>query len=130
MRIFLAALAFLVLANCRGDETVARYGGANIDWQLVMLDGTRFPARATLQLGANGEIAGDGPCNRYFGTQTAPYPWFSVENMGATRRACPALDHETAYLTALSEMTLSEVAGDTLILSNDAGREMLFKATR
>ncbi|WP_299847026.1 META domain-containing protein [uncultured Roseovarius sp.] len=128
MRIFLAVLALLALVNCRGDETVAQYGGADIEWKLITLNGDPFPARATLQLGPDGKITGQASCNRYFGTQTAPYPWFSVKNVGATRLACPALDQETIYLTALSEMTLSEVAGDTLILSNDAGREMLFKA--
>ena len=85
---------------------------------------------AILLFGEHGEITGNAPCNRYFGKQTAPYPWFSAKNIGATRRACPELDLEAAYLTALSEMTLSEVAGDTLILSNDLGREMVFKSTR
>ncbi len=128
MRLVFVTLALLTLANCRGDESVARYGGANTDWQLMELDGAPFDARATLRLGEDGEISGEAPCNRYFGTQTAPYPWFKAEKIGATRRACLELDRETTYLTALSEMTLSEVTGDTLILSNDAGREMVFKA--
>ena len=124
----LGLLALLALANCRGDETVAGYGGGDVTWRLVELDGKVFKARAALHLGAKGEISGEAPCNRYFGTQTAPYPWFAAEKIGTTRRACPDLDAETAFLAALSDMTLSEVLADTLILSNDAGREMVFKA--
>ncbi len=125
----LLILTCLALVACR-DETVAGYGATNATWQLATLDNVPFTARATLQFGARGEITGDAPCNRYFGQQTAPYPWFSAENIGATRRACPALAQESTYLSALAEMTLSEISGDTLILSNDAGREMVFKATR
>lgn len=120
-------LALLSLANCR-DESVAGYGAQDITWTLVEIDGTPFPARATIRFEDKGKITGDAPCNSYFGSQTAPYPWFSADNIGATRRACPELDSETRFLNALSDMTLSEVAGSTLILSNDSGREMLFKA--
>ena len=130
MRSVLTLLALLALVNCRGDESVANYGGADTQWRLISLDGAPFTARATLRFGEAGAITGDAPCNRYFATQTAPYPWFSAEKIGATRRACPDLNQEAAYLSALAEMTLSEVAGDTLILSNDTGREMLYKAEK
>ena len=123
----LFALACLALAACR-DETVAGYGALGATWQLTELDGAPFAAKATLQFDQEGNLTGDAPCNRYFGKQLAPYPWFQAQDIGATRRACPALEQETKYLGALAEMTLSEVSGDTLILSNDAGREMVFKA--
>lgn len=42
--------------------------------------------------------------------------------------ACPDLPLETAFLSALGEMTLAEAVGTTLILSNDAGRKMVFEA--
>ncbi len=118
----------LALANCRDDETVANYGGADTEWRLTEIDGAPFTARATLRFAEDGKITGNAPCNSYFGEQTAAYPSFSAEKIGATRRACPDLDKETLYLTALAEMTRSEVAGDTLRLGNDAGREMVFKA--
>lgn len=129
MRWLLITVTALALAACRGDETVANYGGADTEWRLVEIDGAKVTERMTLRLGEKGEVTGQAPCNTYFATQTAPYPWFSVENIGATRRACPALAEETRYLKVLAEMTLSEVAGETLILSNDAGREMVFTST-
>ncbi len=130
MRILLAMAAFAGLADCSGDETVANYGGSAAEWQLVEIDGADFTAPATLNLAEPGKISGQAPCNRYFGEQTAPYPWFRAEKIGATRHACPELKEENLFLAALTEMTLSEVAGDTLILSNDAGREMVFKAAK
>ncbi len=130
MRQFFTLVALCGLCACMGDETVAQYGGADAEWQLVEIDGNPFDARATLNLAEPGKITGQAPCNRYFGTQRAPYPWFAAKGIGATRRACPDLAAEQHFLKALGDMTLSEVAGDVLILSNDAGREMVFKAIK
>ncbi|MBQ0749546.1 MAG: META domain-containing protein [Roseovarius sp.] len=127
MRLVLAVMALSVLGYCK-DETVTGYGGAEAVWHLESLDGAAFPARATLMFPAEGELAGEGPCNRYSGRQTVPYPWFAAQDVTATKRACPELAEEALYLTALAEMTLVEVLGDVMILSNDAGREMVFRA--
>lgn len=121
-------LATLFLTACIGDETVAGYGGADRIWVLTELDGTPFADRATLQFPETGRIAGEAPCNRYSGVMTTPYPWFAATQVVSTRMACPSLDAEAKFLEALTAMTLSEVLGDVMILSNDAGREMLFKA--
>ena len=43
--------------------------------------------------------------------------------------ACPDLALETSYFTALSEMEFAELLGNTLLLTNEAGREMLFQAS-
>lgn len=124
----LALLATLpVLAACRGDETVAAYGGGQT-WVLQELDGAAFPARATLAFPAPGRIAGMAPCNSYSAAMTVPYPWFETGPLAVTRQACPDLAAETAFLTALQSMAYSEVSGRLLILSNDAGREMVFSS--
>lgn len=125
---YLAALIFAILASVsaasHGDPSP--YEHPNVTWILVSLDGKPFPARATLTFPETGRIAGQAPCNRYFAEMRAEYPWFKAERIGATRMACPDLDHETAYFTALSEMTLAYVEGEDLILASDAGREMVF----
>lgn len=124
-----AVMAVLAgLWGCAGDETVAGHGAAGRIWQLAELDGSPFAARATLSFPQEGRIAGEGPCNRFFATQSAPYPWFAVKDIAATRRACPELAAEAAFFAALRAMTLAEVAGDTLILRDDTGREMVFRA--
>ena len=118
----------MVFATCARDETLSGYGAADKVWQLIEMDGRAVSARVTLPFPKEGLLAGQAPCNAYRGQQTAPYPWFGVEALISTRAACPELDVETTYLKALSEMTLAEVAGDTLILSNDDGAELVFKA--
>jgi len=128
IRLVVALPLLLGVWSCDGDESVARYGAGDTTWTLTEIDGTAYPARATLSFPGDGRIAGTGPCNRFSGEQTLPYPWFGAEAIAATRRACPGLDLETAYFAALEAMTLSEVAGDVLILRNDDGREMVFRA--
>lgn len=130
MRIFVTMAVLLAsLAACRGDEAARAYGDADRVWTLKLLNQAPFPARATLTFPKEGEIAGDGPCNSYFGAMKASYPRFEAGPIGSTRMACPEIAAETAFLAALQATTLSEVAGDTLILSNGDGLEMVFKAT-
>ncbi|MDT8327625.1 MAG: META domain-containing protein [Roseovarius sp.] len=106
------------------------YGGDAATWTLQSIDRQPFGAHATLILPKEGQIAGQAPCNSYTGQQSAPYPWFAPAVIAATKRACPELEAESRYFRALAEMTLVEVVGDILILSNDAGREMIFSAAR
>lgn len=124
----LGMIAAVMLTACQKDETVTAYGGADKTWVLQTLDGQPFKASASLSFPEPGRIAGQGPCNAFFGPQTAPYPWFSTGPIGSTKRACPELQAEADYLAALQDMTQVEVLGDTMILSNDAGRELVFKS--
>ncbi|KIC35006.1 META domain-containing protein [Leisingera sp. ANG-M7] len=120
--------SLLLPSACTGDETLSAYGAAGTEWQLQSIDGSAFAAKAILTFPEPGKIAGQAPCNRFLGSQTAPYPWFETGPLAVTRMACPELEAEDAFLKALQKMTLAEVSGDVLILSNEAGREMLFKA--
>lgn len=127
MRIALIfALTFAV--SCKADETARAYGAGDSTWMLVEIDGQRFESTATLRFPETGKIDGQGPCNGFSGTMSVPYPWFKTGPLRATRRACPALADETRYFTALSDMTLIEVLGDVMILKNEKGREMMFRA--
>ncbi|WP_420395711.1 META domain-containing protein [Nioella sp.] len=92
-------------------------------WQLE----TDEAVRITLDLTARGQISGQGPCNRYSAPQTAPYPWFEPGPLASTRAICPDLAVEQRFLAALSGMTLAEVSGPVLILSNDAGDTLEFR---
>ena len=124
----LTGFSLLALAACQGDETVKAYGGADKTWRLIAIDDVPFAASATMVFPEAGKIAGQGPCNSYFATMTVPYPWFEAGPIGSTKRMCPDHAAEARFFTALSEMTLSEVLGDTLLLSTPEGRTMLFKA--
>ncbi len=119
-------LAILVLAGC-GDETVTAYA-ERTEYSLQTLNGMETTAALTLEVGTPGLVAGAGPCNRYSAAQTAPYPWFELGPIATTKRACPELAVEAEYLAALSRMTVAEAVGTTLILTNDAGEEMVFQS--
>lgn len=121
-------IATLLATACSGDETLTAYGAADRTWVLQTIDGAKFTARADLRLPKPGRIEGQAPCNRYFGSQNAVYPWFEARQIGATRMACHDLDAEQAYFQALEAMSLVEVTGETLILSTPQGREMVFTA--
>lgn len=129
MKMFLTGLMLLAVSGCRGDETVAGYGAADRVWLLQQIDDQPFRARATLTFPETGRIAGRAPCNSYSAGMDVPYPWFETGAILSTKRACPDLDQEGRFFSALAAMTLSEVAGDTLLLSNASGATMLFTAT-
>jgi len=124
---WLTLLTLLGLVACGPDETVSAYGkGGN--YVLIEMDGATVAAQITLNISDSGQISGQGPCNSYAAEQTAPYPWFALGPILSTKRACPDLALEGAYFDALSRMTISEVAGDFLILSNDAKEELTFQS--
>ena len=121
-------LSPLFLAQCKGDETVARYGAADHVWTLTEIDGTPFTARATLTFPERGKVAGQAPCNSYTGVMVTPYPWFDLGQVAATRMACPDMASEAMFFETIGQMTLAEVSGDVLILSTPEGRQMVFKS--
>jgi len=119
---------FIILSACRKDETLSAYGAADQIWHLVSINGTPFDAKATITFPEAGKIAGQAPCNSYRADQISPYPWFSVTAIIATKMACGALVQEKQFFTMLENMALSEISGTALILSTEAGHEMLFSA--
>ncbi|TFL17471.1 META domain-containing protein [Jannaschia formosa] len=123
----IALLLPLLLMACK-DETVSGWSDPSTTWLLQEIDGTPFTARATLTFPEEGAVRGEGPCNLYTAQQTQPYPWLGMDRFVATRRACPDLPAESAFFSALLSMTLVEASDSVLILGNDAGGEMVFRA--
>ena len=123
---FALTLPLLGLMQCGADETVAAYGAADRTWNLQEIDGQPFEASALLRFPEEGRIEGNAPCNSYSGVLSAPYPWFEIQDLTATRAACGGLEAEGFYFAALLAMTQSEVSGDVLILRNEDGNEMVF----
>lgn len=118
-------VVFLVLAGCATDETITRFAGEGSVWNYKDAPVTA-DTPVTLSFPEPGQVAGQGPCNRYSATQTAPYPWFDIGPIAATKRACSDLGAEAAYFEKLQSMSLAEVSGDVLILSNDTDEQMVF----
>jgi heat shock protein HslJ len=115
------------MTACQADETISGYTDAETIWILTDLNGMPPQTEITLTFPEKGKIAGKASCNRYFGAQTKPLPWFTTGPIASTKMACPHLDEETKYFTALQNASLAEVSQTTLILSNDAGPLIAFK---
>lgn len=126
LRLALLALV-LSIPGCT-DETISGYADPATTYRLVEIAGTPFDARATITFPDEGRAAGDAPCNRWSAVQTVPYPWFDLGPIAATKRTCADLKAEDVFFATLTEMTLAEVQGPVLILSDDTGREMVFEA--
>ena len=118
-------LVIMSVAFQNQDQTVRAYGGGEHIWQLSELRGAPFTSSATLHFPQIGVISGDAPCNSYRAEMHIPYPWFGVDQIAATKRACPDLAAEAAFFAALKEASLSNVGPDTLVLSNEAGDPLL-----
>ena len=125
-----AGLAALTLAGCMpgGDETVSGFADPQAVYAVQEIDGRSVSGQATITFPEPGRVAGAAPCNSWSARQTAPYPWFELDGIMATKRACPELAEETAFFDALADMELAEVQGPVLILSASGGRQMVFRA--
>ena len=127
MRYFTLAVLVL-LAACNEDETVSGYVGDSTIFALQSINEQPFQASATIDLSETGKVSGEGPCNSYSAEQSTPYPWFNLGPIAATERACEDLSAEVTFFQALQSMTIAEVNGPILILTNDAKDEMVFEA--
>ncbi|WP_271951331.1 META domain-containing protein [Ruegeria faecimaris] len=125
---YIMLLSLSGLPQCQKDETVAAYGAAEREWALQEINGQPYNASALLRFLEEGKVTGNAPCNSYTGRLNVPYPWFELTGLTATRAACAGLEAEGIYFAALLAMTQSEVSGNLLILRNEDGQEMVFKA--
>jgi len=126
--LIIVAGAILFITTRPGDETVAAYGGSDKTWVLAEIGSMDVAPDATLSFAEPGRITGTAPCNSYSATMSVPYPWFEATEIVVTRMACPELAAERAFLDALAAAAYSEVLDDTLVLSNDDGPLLVFKA--
>jgi putative lipoprotein len=73
--------------------------------------------RYTIEFTADGRIAGQADCNRYFGGYTEPAPGrLAMTNLGATMAACPPESRSQDFLRAVGAATRYELVGSELKL--------------
>ena len=94
-------------------------------WRLDSLNGQPVGAEVTLDLAQADRVAGQGPCNRYFGEPVGLAPAFAVDALGATKMACPELTLEADYFAALSAVTQVDESESRLVLAGP-GVELVF----
>ncbi len=127
--ISMKTLALASLAACAPlDETLTAYAQGETVFRLSAINEMPVKNHTTMDIGTAGQISGTGPCNRYSATQTVPYPWFNLGPIAATKIACENLAEEQLFFAMLSDMSLVEILGGTLILSNTDGDQMVFQS--
>ncbi|MDA5194317.1 META domain-containing protein [Govanella unica] len=88
-------------------------------------------SQATLQFMADGRLAGQASCNRYFGGYTRDGFTLSFSHMGMTKMACPpaVMDQEDRFLAILNQVTAYEQTSDgALVLKTGTGQAIRFRA--
>ena len=127
MRIAAALTLVALLGGC-ADETISGYADRDAVYRLTEMGGAPVTASATITFPDAGRATGQGPCNAWSAEQTAPYPWFLLGPILSTKRGCADLDAEARFFEALSAARFAEVSGGVLILTDEAGGELVFRA--
>lgn len=123
-------LALLALPLIAGLSACALPGGpgaatplVGTEWRLVSLGGAAVldAAPATLSFPEAGRVAGQGSCNRFFGSYTLVDDRIAFGQMGMTRMACagPVGEQESRYMAALQKAQRVQVDGARLSLHVD-----------
>ena len=112
------------LNGCGGDPAVLLQGA---EWVIEDIAGAGIVdgSRATLNFGADGQLAGSGSCNRYSGSYMLTGEGLSVSSKTAmTMMACvPALmQQESRFMQLLSQVRRFRFGADgALVLESDTG---------
>ena len=93
------------------------------EWQLVQMMGREVAASGycyTLLLHDNGNVSGQGDCNRFTATYTVtPKRALTFAELGSTRRFCENFELENRYFDVIESVTHYEMdAENMLLLSN------------
>ena len=127
MRAFLP-LALLALAGCLRDETVSGYAEPGAVYRLEAVDDRPARTAFALVFPRPGRAEGQGDCLSFTARQTAPYPWFELVDERIRLPDCVHTQEERAVVLLVLAMTIAEFSGDRLLLSDEAGRALLFRA--
>ena len=100
-------------------------------WVLIAVDGVATDSRLTLDLNDPTRLSRQGPCNRWFATQSAPWPALDLGAIRSSRRACPELGAEHRYFLALTAMQKASLTPKGhLRLSAPDGRSLDYAKSR
>ena len=115
-----------LLSGCQVDPTAALDSVVGPVWVVQTLDGTTFPAAATLGFSPDGRVSGKAPCNRYFGAVEITGSVMTIGPLASTKMARKNLSDDYSYLAALGSMNQLRMDSDRLILTGPTGSEMVF----
>ncbi len=127
MRSALAILPIALVACTPYSETVGAAVPLGTVWRLETVNDAAASAGMTMLFLASGGVRGSLPCNSYTARQSAPLPWFEIQDISLTRRSCPDIGLEAKYVTLLKSMDHAEIAGEGLLLTNPKEESLFFR---
>ncbi|MCV0439440.1 MAG: META domain-containing protein [Hydrogenophaga sp.] len=132
---WLAAPALMALTACAMPGAPAPAPLVGSEWRLEELGGRGVldHVQATLAFPEAGRVAGNGSCNRFFGTYTLMQDRISLGQMGGTRMACAEAvsEQEARYMAALQKAQRLEVQGKTMLMHvQDQDKPLRFTRTK
>lgn len=103
---------------------------AGTEWVLASLAGEVLAGepRPTVAFDAGGTIAGNGGCNRYFGSYEVDGEAIAVGHLGATQMACEPeqMALEERFLDALGQVDRARIGDGSLVLHfGEPGQELV-----
>lgn len=113
------------LTGCAGDPAALFAGAWTIDTFGDLK--ARPEEKITAEFGADGHLAGKGPCNRFMGPWTLSGEGLKIGPAAATMMACPgdAMEREQAFFALLDKVNRFEIAEDgALVLFTADGATM------
>ncbi|MSU88141.1 META domain-containing protein [Rhodobacteraceae bacterium 2CG4] len=124
-----AAACLLALSACSPlPDTVGEAAPARTVWRLDQVNNAAATFPATLRLLEDGRVIGAAPCGRFEARQVAPLPWVEFADFAPAADTCRRAEEQRGFFLALRAMDFAEVAGSSLLLSNDAGQSLYFRA--
>lgn len=92
---------------------------------LIAVNGQPAPYSADISF-AGGRVAGQGPCNRFFGALTYDATQLRIDNIGSTRMACPDLAHEAEFFALLDKVRQADRREGQIALLDNEGAALLY----
>lgn len=100
----------------------------NTSWQLESMMDKGVKENVTLSF-KQGQISGKSFCNNYFSDCTIQSKMLKVEGVGATKRACGALEQERIYFDLLKAVQSYKMKDGKLYLKTDQG-DLVYQPTK
>ncbi|MXU63952.1 META domain-containing protein [Oceanomicrobium pacificus] len=118
-----AGLALAWLSAC---DAVPREGlGGQTDpetrWRLAAIDDRAVNDPVLVTFGPGRAISAAGPCLKLTAEQSLPLPWFRADDIRSAATGCTLGADAARFAARLPHMRLAERAGDTILLTDDAG---------
>ncbi len=95
-------------------------------WILQSLGGTAADFVAEIDLTTPGAVSGKGPCNSFAGKVEGEVPDMAFGPLRMTRRACPQMAEENAFVQALQAVSTAELRDGELVLTGETGDDLVF----